>query len=227
MTLLLVAAGAVVALGAGVAVGARDGRTAVGGALVALVFSPFLADPLPAWPEVLFRIVAGVLTAYLLHVAWRRAGSDTSSPLGLPAALAAAAAAFAVGLGATAVGLPQFGPAAALAAALACLTVAIPPVARAGAPFRLGVALVLLLDGALLMQSGLVGTPTGLESLVAGISLAGLAGAIAALAGSAAIAGGDSAGSRDAAGRHLPVAADTARPQVPAAGATRPRRPSA
>ncbi len=215
MTWLLVAAGAVVALGAGVAIGARGGRAATSGALLVLVFSPFLADPLPAWPELAFRIVAGVLAAFLLLVASRSAEDDDGSPLGLPAALAAAAAAFAAGVGATAVGLPSFGPTGALAAGLACLVVATPPVTRAGSPFRLGTGLVVLLDGALLLRSGLVGTPPALESLVAGVALVGLAGAVAALAGSAAIAAGDTALRVDGARPRLPVTADAIRPRRP------------
>jgi hypothetical protein len=209
---LLVAAGAVVALGAGVAVGARDVRTAVGGALVTLVISPFLADPLPTSPELAFSIVAGVLTAFLLLVAARRADGEAGSPLGLPAALAAAAAAFAAGLGATAVILPAFGPSAALAAGLACLGVATPPVVRASGPFRGGLALVILLEGGLLVRSGLVGTPSALEMLVAGAALAALAGSLVALVGAAAAASGDAV-PVDAARPHLPVAADVARPR--------------
>jgi len=211
VTWLLVAAGAVVALGAGVAIGARGSRTATGGTLVVLVFSPFLADPLPASPVLAFRIVAAVLAAFLLLLAARRAGDDEGSPLGLAAALAAAAAGFAVGLGATAVGLPAFGPTGALAAGLACLAVAIPPVLRAGSPFRLGTALVVLLDGALLLRSALVGTPPGLEMLVAGMALACLAGAVAALAGSAATAGSEGTVAASAAGPRLPVATDAIR----------------
>ncbi len=142
MTLLLVAAGAVVALGAGVAVGARDGRTAVGGALVALVFSPFLADPLPALPVALFRIVAGVLAAYLLHVACRRADGTARPwacrrrsrrrPPPSPSASAPPRSASPVR------------PDAAVGAGLACLAVALPPVIRARDAFRLGIALVVL-----------------------------------------------------------------------------------
>ena len=47
MTVLLVAAGALVALGAGVATGARSERAASIGTLACLVFVPFVADPLP------------------------------------------------------------------------------------------------------------------------------------------------------------------------------------
>ncbi len=218
MTWLLVAAGAVVVLGAGVAIGARDARSAAAGALVVLVFSPFVADPLPASPDLAFRIVAGVLTAYLLLVAARGAPGEAPSPLGLPAALAAAAAAFVAGLGATAVGLPAFGPGAALAAGLACLAVAIPPVVRAGTPFRQGTSLVMILEGGLLVRAGLVGTPTPLEAVIAGIALASLAGAVLALGRSTAVAAaaGDAV-VRDGARPRLPVATDAARARRPGA----------
>ncbi len=194
MTPLLVAAGAVVALGAAVAIGARAGRGSALGLLVALVFAPFVAEPLPAIEVAAFRIVAGVLATFLALVASRRAGPAASSPIGLPAALAAAAAAFVAGLGATAVGLPGFGPAAALAAGLATLVVAAPPIALARDPFRLGIASVVLLNGGLLIRAGLAGTPTGLESLIAGAALVALAAAAVVLVGSAATAAGEVAG---------------------------------
>ena len=218
MTLLLVAAGAVVALGAGVAVGARDVRVATGGALLVLVLAPFLADPLPVSSELAFRLVAGVLAAFLLLVASRRASDEAVPALGLPATIAAAAAAFAAGLGATAVGLPTFGPTAALAAGLACLAVAVAPIARGGSGFRLGAALVMLLEGGLLLHGGFVGTPPGLETLVAGVALACLAGAAVTLAAAAATAAGEPAGAGDPARPQLPVAAD----HGPAAAARKP-----
>lgn len=190
MTVLLVAAGALVALGAGVATGARGERAASIGALACLVFVPFVADPLPEMPVALFRIVAGVLAAFLLLVAGRRADEESASPLGLPATLAAAAAAFVAGLGATAVGLPSFGPSAAVGAGLACLAVSLPPVIRARDAFRLGTALVVLANAALLLRSGLSGTSPALEVLVGGAALVVLAAAVLTLAGMAATATG-------------------------------------
>ncbi|MDA8238188.1 MAG: hypothetical protein M0T75_09980 [Chloroflexi bacterium] len=189
MTWLPVAAGAVVALAAAVAVGARGTRPATLGLLAALVFSPFAADPVPPSAELGFRVAAGVLAAFLLLVAGRGADEGGASPLGLPATLAGAAAAFAAGLGATAVGIPAFGTTAALAAGLATLVVALSSVGRTGDPFRLGIALVLLLDAGLLIRASLVGTPPGLEALVAGGSLVALAAAVLALAGAGARAG--------------------------------------
>jgi hypothetical protein len=191
VTPFLVATGIVVALGAAVAIGARAGRASSLGILVALAFGPFLADPLPSIDVAAFRIAAGVLAAFLVLVAARRAGPAASSPLGLPATLAAAAAAFVVGLGATAVGLPAFGPAAAVAAGLASLAVAVPPIGLARDPLRLGVASIVLLNAGLLLRAGLAGTPSGLESLVAGSALVALAAVVVVLGGSAATAAGD------------------------------------
>lgn len=212
MTPLLVAAGAVVALGAAVAIGARAGRATALGILVALIFTPFVAEPLPAVDVAAFRIVAGVLAGYLVLVAGRRASPAASSPLGFPAAVAAGAAAFVVGLGATAVGLPGFGPVAALAAGLATLAVAVPPIGLARDPLRLGVASVVLLNGGLLLRSGLAGTPTGLESLLAGAALVALAAAVVVLSGSAATAAGELGDTRRTAVRPGPLGPDPTAP---------------
>ncbi len=206
MTVLLVAAGALVALGAGVATGARGARASSVGALACLIFAPFVAEPLLETPVALFRIVAGVLAAFLLLVAGRRAGDDSGSPLGLPATLTAAAAAFAAGLGATAVGLPAFGPSAAVGAGLACLAVALLPVIRARDAFRLGSALLVLANAALVLRSGLSGTPSALEALVGGAALVALAAAVLTLAGMAGTATGDLAIPGDAIERRRPPA---------------------
>jgi len=203
---LLVATGALVALGAAVAIGARGTRTAGLGALVALVFTPFVADPLPSSEVLGFRIVAGTLAAYLVVVAARHAGRGSSSPLGLPAAVMTALAAFAAGLGATAVALPSFGPAAALAPGLACLAVAVAPVALARDAFRLGTALLVLANGGLLVRAALVGTAPDLEALIAGGMLVAVAASAAVLAGTAATASAEPASPRGAGGRRRPPA---------------------
>jgi hypothetical protein len=206
VTVLLVAAGVLVALGGAIATGAARARAGSVGALACLVFAPLVADPLPEIPVALFRIVAGVLAAFLLLVAGRRAGDESRSPLGLPATAAAAAAAFAAGLGATAVGLPAFGPSTAVAAGLACFVVALPTVVRARDAFRLGTALLVLANAALLLRSGLSGTPPALEVLVGGAALVGLAAVVATLAIAAATATGDLAIPGGAIERHHPPA---------------------
>ena len=206
MTVLLVAAGVLVALGAGVATGARRPRAASLGALTCLVFAPLAAEPLPEIPVALFRIVAGVLAAYLLLVTGRRADEESGSPLGLRAMLAAAGATFVAGLGATAVGLPAFGPGVAVGAGLACLAVALPPVLRARDAFRLGTGLVVLANAGLLLRSGFSGTPPALEVLVGGAALVAIAAAIVTLGSLAATATGDLAIPGDAIERRRPPA---------------------
>lgn len=191
MTWLLVAGGAVVALGAGVAVGAHGPRSTVIGALVALTFAPFVADPVPGSAILGFRIVAGVLAAFLLSVAARRPGQEAGSPLGLPAALATAAAAFVAGLAATGVDLPRFGAGAALAAGLASVAVSVGPVVVARDALRLGAALLMLVNGAFLLRAGFLGTAPGLEAVLGGLALVALAAAIAVLVASAGSATGD------------------------------------
>jgi hypothetical protein len=182
---LLVAAGAVVALGAAVAIGAREGRLAVIGLLVALTFTPLVAEPLPAVLPAAFRIVAGTLAAFLMLIAVRRAEPVAASPLGLPAAAFGAAAAFAAGVGATAVGLPAFGPSGAVAGGLASAALAAGSLALARDPVRLGIAAVTLLNAGLLLRAGLAGTPAALEALLSGLTLVALAVAAMALSGAA------------------------------------------
>jgi hypothetical protein len=189
VTPLLVAAGVAVALGAAVAIGAQGTRTASLGLLATLVLAPFVADPLPELAPAAFRVVAGTLAAFLVVVASRRADPADTSPLGLPAALAAAVAAFVAALGATAVGLPAFGPAAALGAGLAGLVVALGPLALAREGHRLGVAAIVLVNAALLLRAAFAGTPPALESLLAGVAVVAVAAGAYVLAGTAATAG--------------------------------------
>jgi hypothetical protein len=208
---LLVAAGVLVALGAAVAIGARGTRGAGLGILVALVFAPFVADPLLAAPVLAFRIVAGTLAAFLVLVAGRRSEDAGGSPLGLPAALTTAAAGYVAGLGATAVGLPAFGTPEALAPGLACLAVAVAPVALARDPLRLGAALLVLASGSLLVRTALAGVPPALETLLAGGMLVAVAAAVVVLAATTATAEGR-AGARRPAPRGV---AERRRPPAP------------
>ena len=137
VTWLLVAAGGVVALGAGVAIGARaptrDRRGPPGPGVLALPRrspSRLARAGLPDRGRGSRRVPAPGRVAPCRERRWVAPGP--------PAALAVAAAAFAAGLGATAVGLPFFGPTGALAAGLACIVVAIPLVTRVAGRFRLG-----------------------------------------------------------------------------------------
>jgi hypothetical protein len=123
----------------------------------------------------------------------RRLAQPLGPPLGPLAAIATAAAGFAVGLGATAVSLPRGGPDAALAAGLAAVAVAVGPIAVTRDVFRLGTALVVLLDGALLVVEALAGTPDPLVGIAAGVALVVLAAAAGALVRGAVAATGGTA----------------------------------
>ena len=118
-----------------------------------------------------------------------------------PATLGAAAAGFAVGIGATAVALPRLGPDAALAAGLAALAVAVGPIAFTRDVFRLGSALIVLVDGAILVLTALAGTPEPLTGIAAGIVLVALAAAVAAVTGGTVAATGGTAIPDDLPGR--------------------------
>jgi hypothetical protein len=192
VTPLLLVAGALVGLGAAVATGARDARTASLGLVGLLVMAPFVADPLSAPLPLAFGVVAGILAGFLVYVAARRAPDGAPPTLGLPATIGAAAAGFAAGIGATAVTLPRLGPDAALAAGLAALAVAIGPIAIARDPFRLGSALIVLVASGFLVLTALAGTPAPLTGIASAILVVALAAAVAVVGGGAAALGGTS-----------------------------------
>src|SRR5450756_1779948 len=193
VTPLLVAAGALVAIGAAVATGARDARIASLGLAVMLAAAPFVADPLPGPLQLAFAVMAGILAGFLVFVAARRVPNRAGPPLGLPATLGAAAAGFAVGIGATAVALPRLGPATALAAGLAACAVAVGPIAITRDIFRRGSALIVLVGGAILLLTALAGTPEPLTGIATGVVLVALAGAVATVTGGAVAATGGTA----------------------------------
>ncbi len=201
MSPLLLAAGALVAIGAAVGTGARDARIASLGLTLMLAATPFVADPLPGPLPLAFGVVAGILAGFLIFVAARRLPNRAGPPLGLPATLGAAAAGFAVGIGATAVALPRLGPDAALAAGLAACAVAVGPIAITRDVFRLGSALIVLVGGAILVLTAFAGTPEPLTGIAAGIVLVALAAALAAVTGGAVTATGGTAVPDDLPGR--------------------------
>ncbi len=175
MTPLAIAAGIAVALGAALAGGAREARAAAVGVLFVLCLGPFTSDPLPAGLPLAYRVVAGVLGAFLVLVASRGVRSPAGSPLGLPASLAAGAAAVAAGTGATALGLPAAGSPSSLAAGLACIAMVVAPLVVARDAFRLTTGIVVLGAGAILVRDGLLGTPGPGETLFAGATIVLLA----------------------------------------------------
>jgi hypothetical protein len=168
--------------GALVAVSARDGRLVVIGLAAALVLSPLLVEPLGSPLGLTARLAGAILGTYLLWVAVRAGGETGGSRLGWPAEALLAAAAFVVGHGAHGLGAPALGPAAASATGFALAALAVVPVATGRDVVRIGVGLFCLLQGALLVRTGLGGNPGELEQLVTAGLLAALGGSIAALA---------------------------------------------
>ncbi len=180
---VIVGLAAVVAVGGAlVAVTARDARVALGGLILALAATPFLADPLPAAAPLLARIVAALLGGYLLLVVLRDSTAATRGSLvGLPAETLAAAAGFVIGYGTNGLGSPPYGPPEASAAGFALAVLALAPIVRGADMFRLGIGLALLVTAGELVRVGLVGTPPALEQLTSAALTVGLLGAVAAL----------------------------------------------
>jgi hypothetical protein len=183
----LVGVAVAVVLGAVVAGSARNARTAVFGLLVTLLGAAFIADPLPDSLGLAGRLVGAVLGGYLLWIVGRGTEAHPDprtggSRLGWPAELLVAAAAVTVGLGSHGLGAPATGPAAAQAAGFALAALAVAPTLNGRDILRVGIGLNLLIGGAILVRTGLGGTPGPLEQLAVAGLLAILGGAIATLA---------------------------------------------
>jgi hypothetical protein len=179
---VLGAIAAAVLAGAVVAVSVREGRYAVVGLAVALVFSPLLTDPFDTPLSIAARLAGGVLAAYLLWIAVRDGGTTGGSRIGWPAEALLAVAAFVVGLGTHGLGATALGPVEAQAAAFALGALAVVPVTTGRDVLRIGVGLFVLLQAALLLRVGLDGNPSQFEQLVTAGLIAALGGSVAALA---------------------------------------------
>jgi hypothetical protein len=172
-----------VVVGALVAGSARNARTAILGLVVTLVAAPVLADPLPDSFGLAARLVAAILAGYLLWVATRGPQLRTGGSLvGWPTDAFLAAAAAVVGYGSHGLGAPATGPALASAAGFALAALALVPITTGRDVLRVGIGLGLLISGALLVRTGLGGTPDALEELLTAGLVATLGGAIAILA---------------------------------------------
>jgi hypothetical protein len=180
MDLATIAAGAVVAAGV-VAVTARAGRLVIVGLTVAALAAPFVASPLPDPLALAARILGALAAAAVMWVAVEtgRVGS-TGTAAGPIAELAAAAAAFAVGLTIRPVD-PLAGPVAAQASGLALLVLAVVPLLGRDV-FRLGAAIVLLTLGCSLLLCAWSGPLLPLQHLAAAALILGVAGATCLLA---------------------------------------------
>ena len=175
-----------VVVGAVVAGSARDARTAIFGLVIAMLGSPFLADPTAAPLGLTARLVGAVLAGYLLWIAARGHGVRTAGSLvGWPTDAFLALAAAVVGYGSNGLGAPAAGPPAAAAAGFALAALAILPVATGRDILRVGIGLCLLLTGALLVRVSLGGTPDQLEQVLTAGLVATLGGAVAILAAAA------------------------------------------
>jgi len=178
---LAIIATAVVA-GAVVAVSARDGRPAVVGLALTLVFAPLIADPLDTPLALAGRLTGAVLAVYLLWIAVRGGGLTGGSRIGWPAEALLAGAAFVIGFEMQGLGSTALGPIEAQAAGVALGALAIVPLTTGRDILRVGIGLVLVLQAALLIRVGVGGTPSELEQVVTAVLIAALGGSIAALA---------------------------------------------
>ena len=181
MNPILVGVAVAVIAGAIVTVSVRDARATVLGLAVVLVATPLLADPMAAPLGLAARLVGSILGAYLLWIVVRDRAADGTpetptdgSRIGWPAETLVAIAAALVGLAAHGLGAGAVGPAVASAAGFGIAALAVLPTLTSRDVLRMGVGLLLLVDAALLVRTGLGGTPDALEELLS-------AGLIAAL----------------------------------------------
>jgi hypothetical protein len=175
-----------VVVGAVVAASARSARAAILGLVVTMVGAPLIADPLPDPPALAARLVGALLAGYLLWIATRGHNVRTAgSLLGWPTDAFVAVAGAAVGYGSHGLGAPTSGPALASAAGFALAALAVLPVVTGRDVLRMGLGLGLLLGAALLVRTGLGGTPDATEQVLTAGLVAALGGAVAILAASA------------------------------------------
>jgi hypothetical protein len=172
-----------VVIGAVVAASAHSARAAILGLIVTLVGAPAVADPPADALGLAARLVGALLAGYLLWIATRGHNVRTAgSRVGWPTEAFVAAAAAVVGYGSHGLGAPAAGPALASAAGFALAAVAVLPVVTGRDVLRVGLGLALLLSGALLVRTGIGGTPDAFEQVLTAVLIATLGGAVAVLA---------------------------------------------
>ena len=207
----IVAAAAVLAIGAIVAISAREGRVAVLGLALALVAAPLVSEPLPAITSLAIRLTGAVLAAYLILAVLRTDATTTlGTHLGWPVQILQAVAAAIIGygiasqtaLGAVGLGTPVGGTGGGadggaetivslgVAAGAAVLVVAIEPIVAARDGLRLGIGLLLALTGVTVMRTALLGSVGGIEHIVVAATIASIAAATAVICLGAAASGG-------------------------------------
>lgn len=229
MSPILLGVAFAVTAGAVVAVSARDARVALVGLAVAMMAAPFLTDPLPPVSTLALRVVGAALAAYVVRAALNPAAQSSDfrrqvaggggSRAGWPTEALLATAAWIVGMSVSTQleALNPGGPGVSgtdlvgalnsasmtTSVGLAAIVIAIAPALRARDGFRTTVGLLILIQGVLLLRTGVAGTPTDLEQL-AGVALM----VTAAITGSILIGLGMHAGEPALGDAHL----DTSRP---------------
>src|ERR1035437_9374261 len=173
--------GAVVAVaGVVVAVTARDVRVVAIGLLLAMIATPVVSSAQPTALALAFRVLGGLLAAYLLWAAARaRSIASEGSGIGPLAEIAAAAAAFSVGWFIVPV-KPLAGPIAAQAAGIALIAIAIVPLSGRNV-LRAGTGATVLTLGIYLLLQAWVGPTTPLGQIAQTALLIGIVGATSLL----------------------------------------------
>ncbi|MEK6721542.1 MAG: hypothetical protein AABZ33_12885 [Chloroflexota bacterium] len=204
MSPVVVAAALALVIGAVVAVSARESRLAVIGLAVALVAAPLVADPLPSVIGLAVRLTGAILAAYLIRAALRSGAVLTlGTHLGWPVQVLQAVGAGAIGLGiameagsipggAGSSGTPDGVTAAAVAVAAGAVAIvlAVEPIVSARDGLRLGVGLLLAVNGFSVVRTALLGSGGGLEHIVVAAALASIAAGTAVVCLGAAASGG-------------------------------------
>jgi hypothetical protein len=199
MNVALAAVALAVGAGAVIAVSSRDLRAALNGLAIVVIGSTLLVDPLPSPATLGVRIVGGLLVVAILRAQLPEAASDVDpgSRFGWPAeSLIACGAALggmgiAIGLATTSIGEVGAVPLAVatvtsailgIATAMALLAVGATPAALGGSGARRAIGLVIVVQAAILLRTGLAGPPGDFEQIAIVGLLLGCAAAAAALA---------------------------------------------
>ena len=183
---------AVVAAGIA-AISAREPRFVVLALLALWIGNPLVADPLAQPIGLAARFLGALLAAYLLWMglrdrttSGRSAALTEGSRIGWPAEVLVAAAAAVVGFSTHGLGAPADGPALASAAGFALAALSVSAFLTGADVVRIGVGLLVVASGAMLVRTGLGGTPGPFEHLVASATLVVVSGCLAAMAAAAA-----------------------------------------
>jgi hypothetical protein len=176
-----------VVAGGVIAVSARDARISIVGLCVALVFAPLVAEPFPGGLVLTARIVASLLSVYLLWIVGRDGFDVRQARLRWPVEALIATAAGLAGLSSAALttapvtevaaaGLPE-----ARAAAFAIGALAVIPILEGRDSLRLGTGLILAVLATSLIQQGMGSPVAPVAHLAFAAVMVGVAATSAAL----------------------------------------------